>query len=156
MAELAAFTDSLRGALEHLDALPDRAGRCDPDCGFLNHGTSRSSRPVPVGLSPRRRHLPRRERWRRVPVACSLDGDAGAERAAAWAALLDGAARDPIPDGVQLTMPASRAGELAGLAAASSNAARSSTSAFDLDGDVLTLQVRAPAAAAATLTALFS
>ncbi|NEC20310.1 MerR family transcriptional regulator, partial [Streptomyces parvus] len=34
-AELAAFTASLRGALAHLDALPDRAGRCDPGCGFL-------------------------------------------------------------------------------------------------------------------------
>ncbi|MFI1781959.1 MerR family transcriptional regulator [Streptomyces rubiginosohelvolus] len=34
-AELAAFTGSLRGALAHLDALPDRAGRCDPECGFL-------------------------------------------------------------------------------------------------------------------------
>ncbi|GGR84445.1 MerR family transcriptional regulator [Streptomyces rubiginosohelvolus] len=37
-AELAAFTDSLRGALAHLDALLDRAGRCDPECGFLAPG----------------------------------------------------------------------------------------------------------------------
>ncbi|MFD5204603.1 MerR family transcriptional regulator [Streptomyces sp. NPDC058375] len=37
-AELAAFTASLRGALAHLDALPDRAGRCDPECGFLAGG----------------------------------------------------------------------------------------------------------------------
>ncbi|MGW3582587.1 MerR family transcriptional regulator [Streptomyces rubiginosohelvolus] len=37
-AELAAFTGSLRGALAHLDALPDRAGRCDPECGFLAPG----------------------------------------------------------------------------------------------------------------------
>lgn len=37
-ADLAAFTDSLRGALAHLDALPDRAGRCDPECGFLAPG----------------------------------------------------------------------------------------------------------------------
>lgn len=43
-AELAAFTASLRGALAHLDALPDRAGRCDPECGFL----TRTPTPGPV------------------------------------------------------------------------------------------------------------
>ncbi|MFD3815997.1 MerR family transcriptional regulator [Streptomyces rubiginosohelvolus] len=42
-AELAAFTDSLRGALAHLDALPDRAGRCDPECGFLAPGAGARS-----------------------------------------------------------------------------------------------------------------
>ncbi len=34
-AELAAFTATLHTALDHLDALPDRPGRCDPECGFL-------------------------------------------------------------------------------------------------------------------------
>ncbi|MFF8964952.1 MerR family transcriptional regulator [Streptomyces globisporus] len=42
-AELAAFTDSLRGSLAHLDALPDRAGRCDPECGFLAPGAGARS-----------------------------------------------------------------------------------------------------------------
>lgn len=42
-AELAAFTDSLRGAQAHLDALPDRAGRCDPECGFLAPGAGARS-----------------------------------------------------------------------------------------------------------------
>ncbi|MFF9082789.1 MerR family transcriptional regulator [Streptomyces rubiginosohelvolus] len=42
-AELAAFTASLRGALAHLDALPDRAGRCDPECGFLAPGAGARS-----------------------------------------------------------------------------------------------------------------
>ncbi|MDJ1640006.1 MerR family transcriptional regulator [Streptomyces pakalii] len=42
-AELAAFTASLRGALAHLDALPDRAGRCDPECGFLAPGVGAES-----------------------------------------------------------------------------------------------------------------
>ncbi|MBK6044558.1 MerR family transcriptional regulator [Streptomyces sp. MBT55] len=42
-AELAAFTASLRGALAHLDALPDRAGRCDPECGFLAPGVGARS-----------------------------------------------------------------------------------------------------------------
>ncbi|MFC8693845.1 MerR family transcriptional regulator [Streptomyces parvus] len=43
-AELAAFTASLRGALAHLDALPDRAGRCDPGCGFLAPGAGSAAR----------------------------------------------------------------------------------------------------------------
>ncbi|MGW9384310.1 MerR family transcriptional regulator [Streptomyces globisporus] len=42
-AELAAFTASLRGALAHLDGLPDRAGRCDPECGFLAPGVGARS-----------------------------------------------------------------------------------------------------------------
>jgi len=32
--ELQAFTASQRRALQHLDSLPDRAGRSDPECGF--------------------------------------------------------------------------------------------------------------------------
>jgi DNA-binding transcriptional MerR regulator len=34
-AELAAFTATLHQALEHLDDLPDRSERCDPQCAFL-------------------------------------------------------------------------------------------------------------------------
>jgi DNA-binding transcriptional MerR regulator len=33
--ELAAFTASLHRAVEHLDELPDREDRCDPQCAFL-------------------------------------------------------------------------------------------------------------------------
>ncbi|MDX6740698.1 MerR family transcriptional regulator [Actinocorallia sp. A-T 12471] len=41
-AHLAAFTTSLRDALDRLDALPDRHTSCDPTCPFL------TGRPVPV------------------------------------------------------------------------------------------------------------
>ncbi|GAA2403900.1 hypothetical protein GCM10010420_34100 [Streptomyces glaucosporus] len=34
-AELAAFTASLHRAVEHLDELPDREDRCNPQCAFL-------------------------------------------------------------------------------------------------------------------------
>ncbi|WP_318196747.1 MerR family transcriptional regulator [Streptomyces sp. MCL20-2] len=47
-AELAAFTASLRGALADLDALPDRAGRCDPECGFLAPGQGPGSGSAPA------------------------------------------------------------------------------------------------------------
>ena len=33
-AEIKAFTAALRGALEHVQALPDRAHRCGPGCGL--------------------------------------------------------------------------------------------------------------------------
>ncbi|MYV70030.1 MerR family transcriptional regulator, partial [Streptomyces sp. SID2131] len=72
-AELAAFTASLHGALAHLDALPDRAGRCDPECGFLS--------PPPEDGAPGRQEA---ERWRTAPVACSLTGADVRERAARW------------------------------------------------------------------------
>ncbi|MDT3396214.1 MerR family transcriptional regulator [Streptomyces sp. B1866] len=70
-AELAAFTATLRAALEHLDALPDRPGRCDPQCGFLTPARPSPARatagpgggpaadsgggPVDVALAPSRR-----------------------------------------------------------------------------------------------------
>lgn len=51
-AELAAFTAALHRALEHLDALPDRSGRCDPECGFL--AAPAAARPVDIVLAPSR------------------------------------------------------------------------------------------------------
>jgi hypothetical protein len=33
-AETRAFTAVLHGALDHVEALPDRADRCGPDCGL--------------------------------------------------------------------------------------------------------------------------
>jgi len=52
-SELAAFTASLHSALEHLDALPDRATPCDPECGFLSRSLS-AGRGVELPLSPSR------------------------------------------------------------------------------------------------------
>ena len=58
--ELAAFRASLRSALDHLDALPDRATPCDPECGFLSRGGLDTAAKQEV------------EFGRRAPVACSL------------------------------------------------------------------------------------
>ncbi|MEV6422432.1 MerR family transcriptional regulator [Streptomyces sp. NPDC051662] len=52
VAELTAFTTSLNSALDHLDALPDRAEPCDPRCGFLARPRRSTSTPVDVTLSP--------------------------------------------------------------------------------------------------------
>lgn len=78
--DLSAFVATLQRALEHLDALPDRAGRCNPQCGFPGPRPSGSAAPVPVVLHRTRQDA----EWRTAPVACSLTGADVQERAAQW------------------------------------------------------------------------
>ncbi|GHE39806.1 MerR family transcriptional regulator [Streptomyces cellulosae] len=148
-AELTAFTAALRRSLEHLDALPDRSSRCDPQCAFLAPGA------VPVTLTPPAAAHAGAERWRTAPVACSLTGDGLAERAGQWQRVLGGASREEFEGGVRLVLPAGRAGVIAALAAE-----QECCPFFDfrlhLDGPVLRLEVRAPAEAAAELAELFT
>ncbi|NNN31287.1 MerR family transcriptional regulator, partial [Streptomyces sp. S3(2020)] len=142
VAELEAFAASLRGALEHLDALPDRAGRCDPECGFLNPATTG---PVDVVLGPGR-PSPEREdvRKRSAPVACSLTGDGMSERAAQWRTAIAGAERATTPDGgTRLTLAAGRAGAVAALAAAEQRCCPFFDFRLHFDGPLLHLEVRA-------------
>jgi len=130
-AELTAFTATLHRALDHLDALPDRAARCGPECGF------------PA------------ERWRAVPVACSLAEDGMARRAAAWREALVGAGRARIDDGVRLTVPVERTATVAELAAAEQRCCPFFDFRLHLDGPLLRLEVRAPADGTALLADLF-
>jgi hypothetical protein len=136
VAELAAFTAALHGALEHLDALPDRTEPCDAQCAFL---------PADV-----------RERWRTAPVACTLSGDDMRERAAQWRDVLEGATRTAIPDGVRLTMPADRAAAVAGLAADEQRCCAFFDFRLHLDGPELHLEVRAPESGAEMLSVVFA
>jgi DNA-binding transcriptional MerR regulator len=144
-AELAALTASLRRALDHLDALPDRAGRCDAQCGFPD------PRPMAVPVAT---HTSAK-RWRSAPVACTLTSAELAERADQWRTTLTGAVRDTIPDGVRLTLPAERVGLLATLAAAEQHCCPFFDFRLHLDGPVVHLEARAPAAAADLLDRLF-
>ncbi|MFD0425261.1 MerR family transcriptional regulator [Streptomyces parvus] len=184
-AELAAFTASLRGALAHLDALPDRAGRCDPGCGFLAPGAgsaargssapgpaspgaaavsgeaavsggSRGGQPVDVVLSPGRRAAEREaERWRAAPVACSLGGDGLRERTDRWREAVAGATRTDVPEGLRLTLPVDQVARIAELAAAEQACCPFFDFRLHLDGPYLHLEVRAPADGGALLTDLF-
>jgi MerR family copper efflux transcriptional regulator len=154
ITELTAFTASLTRALAHLDALPDRSGRCDPQCGFL--GPAVGSGPVPVQLSARAAEGGGGERWRAEPVACSLTGDALAQRVARWRQLLAGAERETIDDGIRLTLPADRAGALAALAADEQQCCPFFDFRLHLDGPVVHLEVRAPAGGAALLAGLIT
>ncbi|MFE7138425.1 MerR family transcriptional regulator [Streptomyces sp. NPDC057644] len=171
-AELAAFTASLRGALAHLDALPDRAGRCDPECGFLAGGPgsgsgpapnsapasggARRGQPVDVVLTPGRRAAEQEaERWRDAPVACSLSGEGLHARTAHWREAVDGATRAAVPDGLRLTLPVDRTARIAELAAAEQRCCPFFDFRLHLDGPHLHLEVRAPADGGTLLTDLF-
>ncbi|MYX73021.1 MerR family transcriptional regulator [Streptomyces sp. SID3915] len=155
-AELTAFTDCLHSASEHPDALPDRAGRCDPECGFLGRPVRTVARPVDVAVAPSRRTAAAEpESWRTAPVACSLTGGAYSERADLWHQVLEGAERRAVDDGIRLTLPADRAGAVAELAADEQQCCRFFDFRLHLDGHRLRLEVRAPADAAALLTELF-
>ncbi len=168
LAELTAFAATLRRALAHLDALPDRQSPCDPRCGFPGPRTATGpekhtgprTRTGGVGSVVRVEPAPRPddggERWRGMPVACSLTGDGPAERAGQWRRLLDGAEREEIADGMRLTLPADRAAALAALAVDEQRCCPFFDFRLHLDGSVVNMEVRAPADGAALLADLFS
>jgi DNA-binding transcriptional MerR regulator len=141
-AELAVFADSLRTALAHLDALPDRSTPCDPECGLLIMPAPTAGQQI--------------ERWRSEPVVCSLAGEGMSERIVQWRAALDGATRAEIPDGMRLTAPADRLLPLAELAAAEQRCCPFFDFRFHLDGQVLHMEVRASAEGAGMLADLFA
>jgi MerR family copper efflux transcriptional regulator len=161
-AELAAFTTTLQGALEHLDALPDRDQPCDPQCAFLIPDTAdpqpdRGPTAVAVPLfTDRAAVLAEAERWRSAPVACTLSGDGLRERAHQWRAVLDGAAREKISNGLRLTVGADRATDITALAVAEQQCCAFFDFKLHLDGPQAHLEVRAPAAGAELLAEVFA
>lgn len=154
--ELAAFTATLHRAREHLDALPDRDVRCDPQCGFLTPGPSTATQPVTLHRTRQAAEDTEDEAWRSAPVACSLGGPAMSDRIRQWQDLLGGAEREPIPDGMRLSMPVGRAAQVAALAAAEQQCCPFFDFRIHLTGQRLHLEVRAPAEAASMLTDLFA
>jgi len=152
-AQLAAFTASLRRALQHLDELPDRAGRCDPECGFPATPGPTGPGAAPLG-GPALGAPADEARWRLAPVACSLSADGREERASAWRALVAGAGCERVPDGLRLTLPVRRAGTAAALSAAEQECCPFLDFRLHLDGPAVHLEVRAPAEAAGLLAEL--
>ena len=151
-SELAAFTAALRRAREHLDALPDRDGRCDPRCGFPAPGPAADAELAAL----QRTRLDAGSRRRSVPVACSLGGPAMSDRIRQWQALLVGAGREPVTDGVRLTMSSDLAAQVAEMATAEQRCCPFLDFRIHLAGQQLHLEVRAPAEAASILTGLFT
>jgi DNA-binding transcriptional MerR regulator len=153
-SEIAAFTASLRSALEHLDALPDRTTRCDPECGFLNHSAAAPAAAIATAAANAAG-----EAGETAAVACSLTGDGMAERAAQWRSALAGAADAAdveVPGGRRFTVPAERFSTLSELAAAERQCCPFFDFRFHLDGPDLHFEVRAPAEAAALLAEVFT
>jgi len=178
-AAVALFAATLHRALDHLDALPDRAERCGPHClmteeaEYQGSGTGagmgagvqvvveeRVGVEEPVGVEDRVKVEEEvgdgTEAWRRAPVACSLAslGDREA-RAAQWAAVLDGALRTRVADGLRLGLPVDRAAELAELVTAEQACCPFLGFRLEFDGPRLVLEVRAPAEGAEILAGLF-
>lgn len=155
LAELRTLTSSLQRALEHLDALPDRSTRCDPECGFLTPAsTVAQPRPVSVEISSRPPETDD-EQWRAAPVACSLSSEDLGDRVGQWRRLLADADAVQIPDGVRVTSPAERAGDVAALAAAEQGCCPFFDFRLHLAGATVDLEVRAPAEGAELLTEPF-
>ncbi|MFH8411423.1 MerR family transcriptional regulator [Streptomyces sp. NPDC018019] len=156
VAELTAFTASLHAALEHLDALPDRAGPCDSGCAFGGPLVRPAADPVDETPAPHSQAAEQQpERWRSAPVACSLAGDSITERVRQWHQVLDGADRSAITDGTRLTLPADRAGAVAELAAAEQQCCPFFDFLLHFDDHCLHFEVRAPADGAGLLADLF-
>lgn len=114
-ADLSAFAATLRATLAHLEALPDRADRCDPTC---QPPTSRTQTPIPIPIStptpvPLTVPIPTT-----VPIACALTPDQLVDRAAQWREATANATHHLIPNGLRLTLPVERAATLTALAAA--------------------------------------
>ena len=107
-AELVAFADTLRNTLAYLDALPDRAERCDPSCA-----------PPP---SPTRTPAS-------TPIACTLTPDQVGDRVTQWREATADATHHPATNGLRLTLPVERAATLTALAVAEQQCCPSSTSA---------------------------
>lgn len=145
--EAAVFVASLRAALAHLDALPDRSDPCDPNCGFLTF----SSNPHASLSDPDQES----QRWRSAPVACSLTRDDLSDRTEQWRDLVADAARKRIADGIELTVPIGRLTAVADLAAAEQSCCPFLDFRLHLDGPDLHIEIRTSVEGRAMLAALF-
>jgi MerR family copper efflux transcriptional regulator len=89
------------------------------------------------------------------PIACTLSGSDQAERTGEWRDLLArGSAREPVPDGIRVTLPAGLAGPAAELAAAEQRCCPFFRFTLVFDGGDIQLTMQAPPEAAPLLTAL--
>ncbi|OLT32574.1 MerR family transcriptional regulator [Actinomadura sp. CNU-125] len=122
------FAVLLRTALGRLDAMPRRAEPCGDDCTALDEP---------------------------APVACALTGDGMAGRVEEWRRAVGDARPERVPGGVRLTLPASRAAEVARLAAAEQECCPFLGFRLHFDGPDVHLDVRAPAHAAPIVDELF-
>jgi DNA-binding transcriptional MerR regulator len=152
--EVETFIGELQRALAHLDALPDRSERCDPRCGFLTRSSATGTGSAtdtaadlpwtPERSANRQYSEPESARRQGAPVACSLQPGELQERAAQWRDVLTGGRRRRIDQGVAVTVPSARAGQIAALCVAEQECFPFFDFVLRLDGPVAHLEVRAP------------
>lgn len=140
-AEVDGFIGELRRASAHLDALPDRAERCGPRCGFP---PERSSATFAAGDRSDADDDGTDADSLAVPVACSLKPGELDGRAAQWRQLLADGRHREIDQGLEVTVPSARAGELAALCVAEQECCPFFDFVLRLDGPMVHLEVRAP------------
>ncbi|MCK1795162.1 MerR family transcriptional regulator [Streptomyces sp. XM4193] len=178
-SELDAFAVELTDALDRLDSLPDRPGRCDPECGFLASAAgsklppamrrTAAGPPPAAGTAPSAvgaaetvnsrpggsTSAPEPGRWRTAPVACSLTAQETRARADEWRRAMRGARRSPVTDGLRLTLPVERTSRVAELAVAEQSCCPFLDFRLQLDGPELHLDIRTSELGAPLLAALF-
>jgi MerR family transcriptional regulator, copper efflux regulator len=149
-AHAATLADSIVRLEQALSATgPDPApGPCHLTCGCLTD-------PVPhpgIGsVSDNSKKYPGGHQ----PIACTLDGDGQEARLAEWRGLFArAAARETVPGGVRVTLPAALAGPAAELAAAEQGCCPFFRFTLVFDGGEVHLTVQAPADAGSLLAAL--
>lgn len=119
IAGLSRVRDRLTAAARHLDELPDRDERCEPECGFL------PAAPPPVPDTP---------------VACSL-GAARTARVVHWRRILAGAPRYRSDGAVRMDLPTRLLTEVADLAVAEQQCCPFLTFEFSLHAKRFTMTV---------------
>lgn len=132
--DLQVFRARLAAALQHLADLPAKSGRCDPECAFPHD-------------------LPRPDA---VPIVCSLDGSAYADRIEEWRRLLTGAEIVRLPDGGRAArLPVDRADRLVALVVAEQRCCPFFSFRLTFDGASVELVAHAPEDAEMLVRAMF-
>ncbi|MGW6739338.1 MerR family transcriptional regulator [Streptomyces sp. NPDC055025] len=142
---LGTFITTLRRVVDHLDGLPSRPGPCDTGCDVL-----------PTVQEGNGSGGQEEARWRVAPVACSLNSASLQERTARWHGVLKDSRREPIDDGLRLTLPIDRAGAFAELAAAEQQCCPFYDFRIHLNGASMHVEVRSPQEGAPILAELFA
>ena len=146
IAELTAFAAQLQSAAAQLSRQPVD-GPCDADCACVADPSPSRATSITLGVKPTD-----------VPIACTLERGAMADRLADWQVVLDKAtARLELPDGslrVELSDDIDLA-ELAELIAAEQGCCTFFSFTLTVDSRGVGLQVQAPDAASEIVASLF-
>ncbi len=142
--QVAGLDDSIARLEEALAGTdpPPVPGPCDPDCGCLTEPAPPQSHQAP---QPHQALQPYQSYKAGQPLACTLTGEDQGARMQAWRDLIaQGTAREPVADGIRVTLPAALAGPAAELAVAEQRCCPFFRFTLVFDGSDVQLTVQAP------------